>query len=223
MDKERLQVLPFEALQDLARRSGLKRTDELEKDFLIDQILEVIEEDRFDRERSNNIEMLVKEKKFELNPNDSLEYPGINERSLPKTYNETRIVLMLRDPSWAYTYWDLEPKSAKLAASEDDSDRFILRVWETNIDNAIAEKLHYDIPLKGSERSWYVNLPRTGRSYFVELIYTIDRLTRIAANRSVVSLSRLTMRPLHDMPKHRKPRHPNPVNRIPPLQPRKTR
>ena len=171
MDRERLKILSFDALQEFARQSGIRLADENDKATIIDQILEAIEEDRSDRERSNNIEMLVKEKKFELNPDDALEYREMEELSLPESYDETGIAFLLRDPSWGFAYWDLDSEYRKLALRDAEARKFRLRVWESAADGDSEEMRFYDIPLRGNERRWYVNLPETGRYYFVELVY----------------------------------------------------
>ncbi len=168
MDRERLEILPFETLKDIAERSGIKPIEHLDKKALVGQILEALEEERSDRECSNNIEMLVKEKKFELNPDGNLGYPQIDEPVLPDTYGETRIVLMLRDPSWAFAYWDLSEEHLAAVVSRRAS-ALTLRVHEPSEAGADGKRF-FDIPLRSGDRKWYVNLPRTGRRYFAELV-----------------------------------------------------
>ena len=53
---------------------------------------------------------------------------------LPSGYGESRIVLMPRDPQWAYTYWDI-PNSHKEELRRQGGDRLALRFYDvTDID-----------------------------------------------------------------------------------------
>jgi uncharacterized protein len=182
MDKERLGVLPFEALQDVARRSGIAFVEEIDRASLIEQILEAAEEDRSDRERLNNIEMLVKEKKFELNPDDNLENKDFLESTLPESYGETRIVFLLRDPEWAFAYWDLAAGHESSVREDHDRAKLHIRVHEIDNDNQ-----YFDIPVRPGDRSRYVNLPKAGCDYYTELIVVVNRNERILCRSNVIS------------------------------------
>ena len=168
MDRERLRVLSFEALQDIAHRSGVADFDDTEKETLIDQILEALEEERTDRMSSNNIEMLVKEKKFELGLNDGFDEADPDEYVLPDGYGKTLVTLLMRDPSWAFAYWDLSDRHAQ----EAEEGELGLRVYVRSADIPGDRADYFDIPIRNADRKWYFNLPRTGREYYVELIVT---------------------------------------------------
>lgn len=187
MDRERLLTLPYEALRDIARRSGMPIDDDTDQAHLIDQILEAFAEDRSDRERANNIEMLVKEKKFELNPDDTLEYTEIEEPVLPESYDETRIVLMLRDPAWAFAYWDLDSEQRHMFDEEDESRALLLRVRDAEPGSHNGSNRSFDIPVRGTERRWYVNLPRSGREYEVELVSVTRGLEQVLCRSNRIS------------------------------------
>lgn len=184
MDKERLRSLQIGNLQELAHRSGIANVDDIDRSSLIEQILEVFEEERLDRERSNNIEMLVKEKKFELNPDDNLEYPDFEEYELPETYLESRIVLMLRDPEWAFTYWDLSPAHRNLVDESPETSTLLLRIRgsRTGVSQdktSTVDENEFDIPVAMTERRLYVNLPAPGKSYRAALVLQTPEATTI--------------------------------------------
>ena len=198
MDRERLRSLQIESLQDLARRSGIANVDDIDRSSLIEQILEVFEEERIDRERSNNIEMLVKEKKFELNPDDSLEYPDFEEYELPDSYQETRIVLMLRDPEWAFTYWDLSPAHRNLIDEEPESSTLLLRIYVSESAGSSGQPStqvdeFFDIPVSAKERRWYVNLPTPGKSYRVALVHQTPTQTSTLCESGIVDSPPVTI------------------------------
>ncbi len=91
---------------------------------------------------------------------------------LPGGYGESRIVLMPRDPQWAYAYWDI-PHSHKEELRRQGGARLALRFYDvTEID------LGYQSPhsLQQYEcdemaREWYLPIPVSDRDYVVEIGY----------------------------------------------------
>lgn len=170
MTRERLQVLSIASLREIAGRSGIQVDEKINKDMLIEQILEAMEEDKTDRENSNNTAMRIKEKKFEILKDEEIEPQDKGEYTLPPTYNETKIVLLLRDPLWAFTYWDLEKSDYDSITNAETKNRLLLRVYECMAATQETKGVVFDIPVKKTDRSWYINLPRTGSSYYIEFI-----------------------------------------------------
>jgi len=171
MTKERLQALSLEALQELANRSSISFDLNANRNTLIDQILEAQEEERAERESSNNAPMRVKEKKFELFKDEDMASLDDEEFSLPAGYNETRIVLLLRDPLWAFAYWDLHQSDLETSINTPQS-RLILRIYQRDGNKSGGKKggQPFEIPVKNADRSWYINLPAPGKQYFLDLI-----------------------------------------------------
>lgn len=91
---------------------------------------------------------------------------------LPSGYGESRIVLMPRDPQWAYTYWDI-PAEHKDDLRRQGGVRLALRFYDvTDID------LNYQAPhsLQQYEcdemaRDWYLPIPVSDRDYVAEIGY----------------------------------------------------
>jgi len=84
---------------------------------------------------------------------------------LPPSYDENRAVLLVRDPQWAYAYWDL---SRTLAESAKGDYRQILRVQE--LSGAAGRPAYFfDVQVPRHARSWYLKLPGDGRRYRVEV------------------------------------------------------
>ena len=119
MTKQRLLELSDETLQDLARREGVLVSSPLDREDVIEQILEAIAEDRFERDIVNNLAMRIKEKKYEVVQEDEFISSMEDEFVLPEIYNETKIFLMLRDPFWAFCYWELFPAEAAEVRQSD--------------------------------------------------------------------------------------------------------
>lgn len=91
---------------------------------------------------------------------------------LPDGYGDSRIVLMPRDPQWAYAYWDV-PNSHREALRRQGGIRLALRFYDvTDID------LNYQRPhsLQQYEcdelaREWYLPVPVSDRDYLLEIGY----------------------------------------------------
>ncbi|NEP18066.1 MAG: DUF4912 domain-containing protein [Leptolyngbya sp. SIO4C1] len=91
---------------------------------------------------------------------------------LPSGYGESRVVLMPRDPQWAYTYWDV-PNEHKEELRRQGGMRLALRFYDvTDID------LNYQSPhsLQQYEcdemaREWYLPVPVSDRDYVAEIGY----------------------------------------------------
>ncbi|MFB2896780.1 DUF4912 domain-containing protein [Aerosakkonemataceae cyanobacterium BLCC-F50] len=91
---------------------------------------------------------------------------------LPSGYDESRIVLMPRDPQWAYTYWDI-PKRHKEELRQQGGSKLALRFYDvTDVD------MDYQNPHSVQEfecdemgRQWYLPVPVSDRDYIVEIGY----------------------------------------------------
>ncbi|MGB3292408.1 MAG: DUF4912 domain-containing protein [Phormidesmis sp.] len=108
---------------------------------------------------------------------------------LPDGYGDSRIVLLPRDPKWAYAYWDVS-NAHKEALRHQGGERLMLRLYDvTDIDQS-SQSAHSMQQQECHEmaRSWYIEMPVSDRDYTIEIGYLTgdDRwlmLTRSAAVR----------------------------------------
>jgi len=87
---------------------------------------------------------------------------------LPQEYGETRIVLQIRDPHWAYAYWEVprvELKRIELEVGifEFAHSHFVLRLHN------VSEGFSQEIKLSEHARNWYIYLENSQTVYQVEL------------------------------------------------------
>jgi len=91
---------------------------------------------------------------------------------LPDGYNESRIVLMPRDPQWAYTYWDT-PNGHKAELRSQGGEWLALRLYDvTDID--LGQQAAHSIQQFDCDelaRHWYLPIPISDRDYQVEIGY----------------------------------------------------
>lgn len=123
--------------------------------------------------------------------------PPAMQSDLPFSYNVTKIVLMVRDPYWAFTYWDLSGETASQVrqAFQEQYGRMkpVLRVYDvTDIDfNGSNAHSHFDIDVSLEARNWYINLGTPNRSYLVDLgLLGADGNFRLIARSNVVRTPR---------------------------------
>ena len=99
---------------------------------------------------------------------------GVDEAlpELPETYGDNRIVLLPRDLSWLFTYWDLtqEYKEAARAAGGRVLALRLYDVTGVDFDGTNARGMHEHECAEWA-RSWYLPTPTPDRDYIVEIGY----------------------------------------------------
>jgi uncharacterized protein len=199
MTKERLQDLPLEALREMANRIEISFHQSIERDALVDLIYDAVEEEKSERENSNNSAMRVKEKKFDIIENEDVASAASDEFELPDSYNETMISLLLRDPLWGFAYWDLKEAEVEAIKSTPNS-RLLLRVYQLDADAPGRKKRRrpFEIPVKISDRSWYINLPKTGTRYSLELIMQGGQGEKVLCASNSIESPKISINPTSD-------------------------
>ncbi len=77
---------------------------------------------------------------------------------LPKAYGNDRLVLMARDPSWIYAYWDVACEKRQQMyerhIQEWNMSRPVLRLYST----LGTQKTQIDVPINDDADNWYVEI-----------------------------------------------------------------
>ena len=87
-------------------------------------------------------------------------------RDLPFSYNQTKLVILVRDPFWAFGYWDFSADTWRWAEAmlrRDTGARPKLRVH--NLDRGIF----YDLDVDLEAKNWYLHLGLPDTTFEVEL------------------------------------------------------
>lgn len=125
---------------------------------------------------SQEEETQVEAAKFEVGQDNPIEtdLASIDEAlgDLPGGYGQSRIVLLPRDPQWAYAYWDI-PNDHKQELRSYGGQQIALRLYDvTDID------LNYQSPHNVQEylcdemaREWYFPIPVSDRDYVIDIGY----------------------------------------------------
>ena len=98
-----------------------------------------------------------------------------NLGDLPGGYGESRIVLLPRDPQWAYAYWDI-PNEHKQHLRSQGGSRLALRFYDVTDVNLDYQSPHSLQQYECGEvaREWYLPIPVSDRDYTVEIGYVCD-------------------------------------------------
>ncbi len=94
---------------------------------------------------------------------------------LPDGYRESRIVLLPRDPEWAYAYWDVSNEH-KEELRQQGGQRLMLRLYDVTDLDLTSQSPHSmrQIDCHEMARSWYLEIPTSDRDYITEIGYLAD-------------------------------------------------
>jgi hypothetical protein len=101
--------------------------------------------------------------------------PQQSGSGLPDMYGDTKIVLLPRDPSWCYTFWEISNSKKEEIINTygaNSLENLWLRVYDvTSIEKFDGTNAHkfFDIKINSSAINWYLNVPETNRSWCVDL------------------------------------------------------
>jgi hypothetical protein len=146
-----------------AIKEAIRKT-ELEKERFSQDLPEIQEEQQ------------VKAAKFEVGQEDniqeSLASVDRDLGELPDGYGESRIVLLPRDPQWAYAYWDV-PGEHKEELRRQGGQQLALRIYDVT-DISIEHQAPHSIQeylCDEMAREWYLPIPVSDRDYVADIGY----------------------------------------------------
>jgi hypothetical protein len=181
MDRGTLAEASYEALLRVADRYGVDVPEDVSRSDLEDLIFEAAEELREEQHRGNNHSVRVEESKYHNREGDEFGWDTSEDIELPDSYNETRIVLLLRDPSWAFAYWDLQASDRDQFKASESFDGLLVRVYSLESpDQSIGNcRASFDIPVTLQDNRWYINLPDRGINYRLALVAVLQGRERL--------------------------------------------
>ena len=183
VNAEKFESLSDEALYALADKMGLDLPLDLERVFVVEEILNAIDEDIVERRTGGFAPVRIEETKFSGSELDDvgscLDAPCLIERC----YNETFIKALVRDPSWAFAFWEISEAERASLGSEEGPSALFLRVFEiAENDRNEPKRDFFDIPVSDDDNQWYINLPRPKSRYRIELCARMGNRVRCLAH-----------------------------------------
>lgn len=149
-----LETLSSADLLELSDEYGLDIPENLNRRFLIGEILEAVN----DEHNSTSLEDLT----------ESTAVVEITE--LPKTYNETQITIMMRNPVWCFVYWDFRDADFIATTKSSGFLGFVLRVSFFEDQKDVKPSDGFEIPVSNQDREQYILLPATAKCVRIDLV-----------------------------------------------------
>jgi len=162
-----LEDMTLRQLRRVASAVGVSRYSRMRKDQLLSSILEkqgpaqtIIEASKYGLQAVSTVDLSL------ANVDDS--FVG-----LPSGYGgDSRIVILPRDPQWAYAYWDISNEH-KEELRRQGGQQLALRLFDvTDLDLSIQSP--HSVQEYGCDemaREWYLPLPVSDREYLLEIGY----------------------------------------------------
>lgn len=169
-----LETLSFSELLEMADKHSIDVSENINRGFLIGEILEAVSEAETSFDDS---ELKVSEEEVEIQENELL----------PKSYNSTEVKIMLRNPAWAYIYWNIsEADQASLQGAFVSEIK--LRVNSYSEKNQIKPDEYFDFQISGDDNGQYVFLPSGKKFFRVDLLFNLDGIIDILASSNVLEM-----------------------------------
>ncbi|MBW4665697.1 MAG: DUF4912 domain-containing protein [Chroococcus sp. CMT-3BRIN-NPC107] len=178
MAKERppLEEMTLRQLRKVASECSISRYSRMRKSQLLAAIQQVQRPKSVISSQPLEAQETVEAAKFELGTEDRIgsDISDVDEglADLPAGYGESRIVLMPRDPQWAYTYWDI-PNDRKEEMRRQGGQQLALRIYDVTDINLEYQRPHsiQEYPSDELAREWYLPIPVSDRDYVVDIGY----------------------------------------------------
>ena len=172
-----LEEMTLRQLRRVASVCGVSRYSRMRKSQLLEEIQKIQSNTTHSPSTELEAQLTVEAGKFELGIVVDLtaeELAAVDEGlgDLPSGYGDSRIVLLPRDPQWAYAYWDI-PIEHKNELRHHGGQQLALRIYDVTDINLDFQSPHsiQEYPIDEMAREWYVPIPVSDRSYAIDIGY----------------------------------------------------
>ncbi len=160
LSRKKLESLTNDELKKLADDYGLDIPSNLNRNFTIGELLEYAQE----LETST-----LADRELNYVEYDESEEQEDSELSLPKSYNETKIHALLRDPAWVYAFWDISEADLQSFASNEDFLNLCLHVAFFDSEESMDQSDSIDIKISLEDRNQYILLSSAKKHFILSL------------------------------------------------------
>jgi hypothetical protein len=152
-DRPFLESLTTNELIKLADNQGIDIPPGLDRAIVIEELLETMEDAAENADRKTPLPLTEK-------------HQGTTA-PLPKQYNINYIEVLIRDPLWAFAFWEINAHDREIHERAPDFGGYYLRVvsspWIVNQDS------FFIVQVGTGDSAWYLGFPPSGGSFKVEL------------------------------------------------------
>jgi uncharacterized protein len=177
MTDNALEEMTLRQLRRVASACGVSRYSRMRKSQLLEEIQKSQSKSTNNPSTELEAQLAVEAGKFELGVDVDLtaaELADVDEGlgDLPGGYGDSRIVLLPRDPQWAYAYWDI-PIEHKNELRYHGGQQLALRIYDVTDINLEHQSPHsiQEYPIDEMAREWYLPIPVSDRSYTIDIGY----------------------------------------------------
>lgn len=174
-----LETLSFSELLKIADKDGIDVPEDFNRNFLIEEILEVQE----DFEKIELDDMIISDEESE-SPKEEL---------VPRAYNSTEVEMVLRNPAWAFVYWNIS-ESDRVSLEKAFVSQMWLRVNSFSEKDQVKPDEFFDIQISREDNGQYVLLPQNKKFFRVDLLFNLDNFVDILASSKILEKPRGTER-----------------------------
>ena len=171
INRASLEKLSFSDLVQLADEYGVDVPEDLDRRFLIAELLELAEE-------SNNREdeMIIAS---EVDPQQTMVLSG--------NFNETQVSCVLRNPAWLFVFWNLNDNdSSKI--TDNPTCSLKLRICSLTDPKDLKPEEAFEVQTPSESQEQYVLLPKGKKYIKVELVYVKGGASEVIAFSPVISI-----------------------------------
>lgn len=171
-----LEEMTLRQLRRVASECGISRYSRMRKSQLLIAIQEVRQRQILSTMSLREGAEGAKTAKFELGQavDSQRELVEVDRDlgELPASYGESRIVLMPRDPQWAYAYWEVS-ESHKQSVRNQGGQQLALRLCDVTDLDQVSRLPHsvQEYLCDEQAREWYLPIAVSDRDYRVEIGY----------------------------------------------------
>ncbi|MEM9213142.1 MAG: DUF4912 domain-containing protein [Cyanobacteria bacterium P01_F01_bin.150] len=186
-----LDEMTLRQLRKVASECGVSRYSRMRKDQLVEEIRKIQQGVTGSTTTAPVAQEAVEASKFDVGSTvssvEALADVDADLADLPDGYGESRIVLLPRDPQWAYVYWDI-PNEHREDLRSQGGTRLALRFYDVTDIDLDTQRPHSLQQYECDElaREWYVPIPVSDRDYAVEIGYLANDGRWLVLARSAV-------------------------------------
>ncbi|MBO6220092.1 MAG: DUF4912 domain-containing protein [Treponema sp.] len=151
-----LETLSSADLIALADDYGIDIPDNLNRRFIIGELLEVAQDMPAE---SEPVQVM----------NEQGEFPE-KSGELPSSFNETEISVILRNPAWAFVYWDISADGIKKLSESSRLKNLLLRVLYFENESETNPIEYFDLQISLEDREQYILLEPGKKFFRVDLV-----------------------------------------------------
>jgi hypothetical protein len=122
------------------------------------------------------------------------DFPG--SVPFPRQYNITFIDVMIRDPLWAFAFWEIKEHDRETFEGMTGFDAYCLRINPLGEGGTADPLAGFTVPISPADTAWYIGFPseNTGGRFQVELCARLGERIDILASSRVFTMPRLQER-----------------------------